>query len=205
MQIYLRRARRPQATKGIGLRPARPRPECNVIQIEHALSLVEPWITAYGAFALFAAIYCESFGLPLPGESALIAGSVLAARGDLPIMAVVAAGWSGAVLGDSTGYLIGRLGGRRLLMRFGPSIGLTAERFARIAAQFRRYGFMVVLLARFVVVLRQLNGLVAGALSMPLTRFVPANIIGAGLWVGVWALGPYLFGTWFGLLPAPAH
>ena len=57
------------------------------------------------------------------------------------------------------------------------------------------------MLARFIVLLRQLNGLVAGALSMPLTRFVPANVIGAGLWVGTWAVGPYLFGSWFGLSP----
>src|SRR5215203_3230964 len=136
--------------------------------IEHALSVVEPWLASYGAFALLAVIYLESFGLPLPGESALIAASVLAVRG------------------DTTGYLIGRLGGRPLLTRFGPHLGLTAERFERVAGQVHRYGFMTVMLARFVVVLRQLNGLVAGALSMPLTRFVPANVIGAGLWVGTW-------------------
>ena len=176
-----------------------------MISIEHALSLVEPWIAAYGALALFLAIYGESFGLPLPGESALVAGSVLAARGDLPIIAVALAGWSAAVLGDSTGYLIGWLGGRSLLLRFGPSIGLTAERFERVVAQFHRYGFMVVLLARFVVILRQFNGLVAGTLSMPLVRFVPANAIGAGLWVAVWGVGPYLFGTWFGLMSAASH
>jgi membrane protein DedA with SNARE-associated domain len=168
-------------------------------RMEHALSLLEPWLAAYGAFALFAVIYLECFGLPLPGESALIAASVLAIRGDLSIVAVVAAAWSGAVLGDTTGYVIGRLGGRPLLMRFGPRIGLTAERFARVADQVRRYSFMTVMLARFVVVVRQLNGLVAGTLSMPLTRFVPANVLGAGLWAGTWGLGPYLFGSWFGL------
>jgi membrane protein DedA with SNARE-associated domain len=167
--------------------------------VEHALSLIEPWITAYGSIALFAIVYFESFGAPLPGESALVAASVLAARGDLSITSVVAGAWAGAVLGDSTGYFIGRLGGIPLLLRFGPHIGLTAERFDRVAGQVKHFGFVAVLLARFVIVLRQLNGLVAGALSMPLTRFVPANIVGAGLWVGVWAAGPYLFGAWFGL------
>ena len=108
------------------------------------------------------------------------------------------AGWAGAVLGDTTGYAVGRLG-RPLLMRFGPHIGLTTERFERVADLVRRYGFIVVMLARFVVLLRQLNGLVAGALSMPLTRFLPANIVGAGLWVAAWGLGPYLLGRWFGL------
>lgn len=174
-----------------------------MISIEHALSQIEPWIAAYGAFALFAVIYGESFGLPLPGESTLIAASLLALRGDLHIMGVVFAGWSGAVFGDMTGYAIGRLGGPPLLARFGPSIGLTAERFDRVAALVRRYGVLVVLFARFVVLLRQLNGLVAGTLSMPLDRFVPANVAGAGLWTAVWGLGPYFFGGWFGHLPHP--
>jgi membrane protein DedA with SNARE-associated domain len=172
-----------------------------MIAIEHGLSHLEQWLAAYGAFTLFVTIYLESFGVPVPGESALVAASVLALRGDLAIATLLAAAWSGAVLGDTTGYLIGRLGGQPLLMRFGPYVGLTLERSQSVAAQLHRYGFLVVLLARFVVVLRQLNGLVAGALAMPLTRFVPANLIGAGLWVTTWGLGPYLFGSWFGLSP----
>lgn len=182
-----------------------------MISIEQVFAVVEPWITAYGAVALFAIIYLESFGLPLPGESALISASVLAVRGDLPISLVVLAAWMGAVLGDSTGYLIGHLGGRRLLLRVGPKIGLTHERYEQLSDEMRRHGFVVVLLARFIVVLRQANGLLAGSLAMPLTRFVPANAIGAGLWVIVWALGPYFFGNWFALpaasrvLPGSMH
>jgi len=170
-----------------------------VIPLEHALSIIEPWITAYGAFALFVAIYLESFGAPLPSESALFSASLLAARGDLSIVAVVIAGWSAAVLGDTTGYFIGRFGGRPLLMRFGPSIGLTKERLKFMALQMHRHGFVVVMLARFIWGLRQLNGLLAGSLSMPVIRFIPANSIGAALWVGVWVFGPYLVANWFGL------
>jgi membrane protein YqaA with SNARE-associated domain/VIT1/CCC1 family predicted Fe2+/Mn2+ transporter len=114
--------------------------EGNVISVEYAFSLVEPWIAAYGAIALFVAIYFESFGAPLPSESALIAASASAARGDLSILVVVAVAWSGAVFGDGSGYLIGRLGGKPLLMRFGPRIGLTTERCKRVADEFRRYG-----------------------------------------------------------------
>src|SRR5262249_45053314 len=117
--------------------------------------------------------------------------------GDLSILAVVVAAWSAAVLGDTTGYFIGRVGGRPLLMRFGPRIGLTKERFERVAGEARRHGFIMVMLARFVFGLRQLNGLVAGSLSMPLTRFVPANAIGAALWVGAWVVVPYSLATWF--------
>jgi membrane protein DedA with SNARE-associated domain len=95
-----------------------------VISIEHVLSDVEPWIAAYGMLALSATIYLESFGAPLPSESAIVAASMLALRGDLSIVSVFVAAWGAAVLGDTTGYFIGRLGGRPLLIRFGPKIGL---------------------------------------------------------------------------------
>jgi membrane protein DedA with SNARE-associated domain len=173
-----------------------------MISVGHVLSIVEPWIVAYGVTALFVTILLESFGVPLPSEIAIASASVLALRGDISIVSVIGAAWSAAVLGNATGYLIGRVGGRPLLMRFGPHIGLTKDRFEQLAARVQRSGFSVVLFARFVFVLRQLNGVLAGALSMPIRRFVPANVIGAGLWVAVWALGPYFFATWFGVTSA---
>lgn len=210
-----RRARsllqRPRKTVRPRFKSSEANDDSHVIAIEHVFAVIEPWIGAYGALALFAIIYLESFGMPVPGESALVSVSVLAARGDLSISHVVLAAWSGAVLGDSTGYLIGHLGGRRLLLRVGPKIGLTHERYTQLSDEMSRHGFVVVVLARFFVVLRQANGLLAGSLAMPLARFVPANIIGAGLWVTVWALGPYFFGNWFALpavskmLPGSTH
>jgi membrane protein DedA with SNARE-associated domain len=167
--------------------------------LEHAVSVVEPWIVAYGVTALFVTILLESFGAPLPSEVAIVSASVLALRGDISIVSVFGAAWSAAVLGNTVGYLIGRIGGRPLFMRFGSHIGLTKDRFEKLAAPVRHNGFSVIVFARFVWILRQLNGVLAGALAMPIWRFVPANVIGAGLWVSVWALGPYFFATWFGV------
>lgn len=143
--------------------------------------------------ALFVILYFESFGVPLPGESALLATSLLAVRGDMAIEHVFLAAWLAGVLGDSTGYLIGRFGGRVVLVRLGPYVKLTPDRLKRLEALFRTKGFWIVLTARFVVVLRQLNGLVAGAVAMPWHRFVLANAVGAALWAGAWSFGPYLF------------
>jgi membrane protein DedA with SNARE-associated domain len=173
-----------------------------MISVEHALSVVEPWIVAYGVTALFITILLDSFGVPLPSEIAIVSASVLAQRGDISILSVFAAAWSATALGNTIGYLIGRVGGRPLLARFGPQVGLTKDRFEKLAARVRRNGFSVIVFARFVWIVRQLNGVLAGALSMPLWRFVPANVIGAGLWVAVWALSPYFFATWFGLTSA---
>jgi membrane protein DedA with SNARE-associated domain len=163
--------------------------------VEHGLAHLQPYIAAYGALALFAIVYLESLGAPLPGESALAAAAALAAKGDLPVAQVLLAAFAGAVLGDSTGYLIGRLGGRPVLMRFGPHVGLTPERYDRFSKLMRRHGAWVVMTARFVVILRQLNGLIAGSMAMPWPVFLAANAVGAALWSGAWVLGVYLFGS----------
>ena len=165
--------------------------------LQQGLAWIEPAVAAYGAFALFLIIYFESFGAPLPGESALLAASLLAVRGDLAIEHVFLAAWIGGVLGDSTGYLIGRFGGRLLLRRFGHLVKLTPERFEKLEDLARRRGFVMVMTARFVVVLRQLNGLTAGSIGMPWRQFVLANILGAALWAGFWTLGPYYFADLF--------
>ncbi len=161
--------------------------------LQDALGWLEPAIARYGAFALFLTIYFESFGVPLPGESGLIAAAFLATRGDLDIVHVFLAAWLGGGLGDSTGYLIGRFGGRPLLQGFGKMVKLTPERLSVWEQTARRRGFVLVLSARFVFVLRQLNGLLAGSINMPWPKFALANVFGAALWAGLWTLGPYFF------------
>ena len=89
---------------------------------------------------------------------------------------------------------IGRAGGRPLLIKFGPKIGLNAERFERVERLFQRKGVWVVLTARFVILLRQLNGLVAGSMRMHFPRFLMANAAGGALWVSVWVFIGYTFG-----------
>lgn len=156
------------------------------------MSYLEPYITSYGAFALFFIVYFESFGAPLPGESALIASSLLALHGTLNIEAVLIAVFIGAVLGDGTGYLIGRFGGRKVILRYGHLVKLTPERLDQFEKMFDSKGFYVVATARFVVLLRQLNGIIAGSMKMNPLHFLAANMIGAAGWTLCWGLGPYL-------------
>jgi|tagenome__1003787_1003787.scaffolds.fasta_scaffold19905351_1 membrane protein DedA with SNARE-associated domain len=159
-----------------------------------AMTFLQPYLEHYGVMAVFAIIYLESLGAPLPGETVLVAASVLATSGDMPILHLLLAVIAGAVLGDSTGYCIGRVGGRRLLQRYGPLVKLTPERLARFEALFQRHGALIVCGARFVVLLRQINGLVAGSMRMAWPRFLLANAAGAVLWASAWVLGPYLAG-----------
>jgi membrane protein DedA with SNARE-associated domain len=162
-------------------------------------SHVEPFIDAYGAIAIFFMIYFESVGAPLPGETGMIAASLLAAQQKLSIASVFAAALTGAVLGDLTGYLIGRFGGMTLLRTYGPYVKLTAQRLSTIEARFQKTGPWIVVIARFVPGLRQVNGLVAGSLAMPWNRFLGAQVVGALLWSSLYCFGPYLFSELFHL------
>lgn len=150
---------------------------------------------SWGLAALFLSVMLEAFGLPLPGESAVIAAAVAAAAGQFPILSVAAVAFAGAVLGDTIGYLIGRRLGRPAILAHGARFGLTAATLTRAEALVRRHGPVIVVGARFVVLLRQMNGIVAGTTALPWGRFLAANILGALLWVGTWTtlawqLGP---------------
>jgi len=165
--------------------------------MQDGLSLIEPYIAAYGSFAIFVIIFFEALGAPLPGESALVAIGVLVTRGDVDLAHALIGAFCGAVLGDSTGYAIGHFGGRPLLLRYGGWIKLTPERLGKLEGLFRERGIWIVMTARFVVVLRQMNGLIAGAVAMPWLHFLSANVVGAAAWVLVWGLGPYVAVDWF--------
>lgn len=164
---------------------------------DHLLNLVEH----YGIIALFFAILLETLGLPLPGESALIASAVAAGAGDLNIWSVILAAYVAAVLGDNIGYLIGRRYGRAVILRHGARIGITHDKYRRAEIAAQRFGPLMVIGARFVILLRQLNGLVAGTIGMHWAAFLGANLIGAALWVGFWSAVAYHLGHSVSLLP----
>lgn len=164
------------------------------------LATAHPFIAQYGCGALFGVLFAESFGLPLPGEAFLVTASFLATQGQLNIWLVGLTAWTAAVLGDNVGYAIGRFGRRRLVIRHGTRVGISAERLNKTERFFAHYGPEVVIVARFFPVLRQLNGIVAGSAEMSWKRFAIYNALGALLWVGIWSSGVYYFGhrieTW---------
>jgi len=161
--------------------------------VEH----VRPFVTDYGYLAVFLGIFFEDFGLPTPGETMLIIGAALASHGSLNIYWLLPIAWAGAVIGDSIGFLFGATGGHRLLTRYGSKIGITEARLRKVETFFERYGDIVVVFARFFIILRQFNGIVAGALAMPWPRFFLYNAIGAALWVGFWGGATFWVGRRF--------
>ncbi|MCI0598566.1 MAG: DedA family protein [Beijerinckiaceae bacterium] len=162
--------------------------------IEHLLGSLAPYIQEYGVLAVMVILTFESIGIPLPGESLLIVASVLAARGELSLPALMVSAWAGAVTGDNLGYLLGRRFGRALILRWGAKIGITAGALAKVEAVFARYGAVTVAFARFLNVLRQLNGIVAGIAKMEWKRFLFFNALGGAMWVIVWTSAGYYLG-----------
>ncbi len=162
--------------------------------IEQVINNLEPLIRDYGVVAVTVVLTFESFGVPLPGELLLIVASVLAGRGDLSFPSLLFFAWVGAVVGDNIGYVIGRILGRTVVLRYGEKIGLNAERLRKIEEVFARYGPVTVAFARFVNILRQLNGVVAGTLNMDWRWFLISNALGGALWVLVWGFAGFYLG-----------
>lgn len=159
------------------------------------LDQVLSFLADYGAVVVFTGIFLESSGLPIPGESLLIAAGVLASQGELDFSSVFLAAFVGGMLGDNVGYVIGRRYGRRFVYRYGARVGLPKARILVIERRFRERGPPIVLVARFILVLRQLCGFIAGTARMPWWEFSFYNAVGAGLWAGVYCGGAYILGA----------
>jgi membrane protein DedA with SNARE-associated domain len=151
-------------------------------------------VETYGLVLLFLLVALESSGIPLPGETALVAAAVLAARGHFDIAAVIAVAASAAILGDNGGYWIGRLGGRRLLERV-PWLARVSERFLPPAERFfERHGAKTVFFGRFIAILRVTAAWLAGISRMPWWRFLLWNALGGIGWAALVSLVAYYFG-----------
>jgi len=148
----------------------------------------------FGVWAIGLLIMLEDFGIPVPGETILIAGAIYAGAGRLNVVLVGVVAFIAAVLGDNIGFAIGHFGGRALALRWGKYVFLTEERLNKAEAFFDRRGAIVITFARFVEGLRQANGIIAGITGMHWLRFLVFNAIGAALWVGTWISLGYLAG-----------
>lgn len=151
-------------------------------------------LTTYGYLFLFLIIGIESFGVPLPGETALVTAAAYAALGRLNIVGVIVAASAGAIVGDNAGYWLGREGGVALIHRFGKRVGLDDAKLARAHAFFERYGARTVFIGRFVALLRSWAAVLAGVACMPYRTFTLYNALGGVAWATLFGTLGYVFG-----------
>ena len=156
------------------------------------------WLTdlfaRYGYFVVFFGVLLENAGVPVPGETILLAGAALARFGHLSLSNVIIVAIVAAVLGDNIGFFIGRRGGRLLLERRGWVFGLTPARLAQFDTFFNRHGAKTVFIARFVTGLRVVGAILAGASTLPWSRFLVFNVAGAVAWASTFGAVGYALG-----------
>jgi membrane protein DedA with SNARE-associated domain len=162
--------------------------------LSNVVSTIIALFLEYGYFGVFFGVMLENAGLPVPGETILLAAGFGASQGhfSVPIVMLVAA--VGAVLGDNAGYAVGRRAGRATLERYGRYVFMTPKRLKVFDAFFAKHGDKTILVARFVTGLRVFAALLAGAAHMPWRRFFVFNLTGAVIWSVAITLVGYFFG-----------
>jgi membrane protein DedA with SNARE-associated domain len=138
----------------------------------------------------------ESMGIPVPGEIALVAASLLAVSGYADIWWVAVAGSLGAIIGDSIGYWVGHRGGRPFLERLGRRFPrhMGPVQLAKAERTFQRWGVAAIFFGRFIALLRIFAGPLAGALRVPYWKFLAANASGGAIWASGTAVLIYYIG-----------
>ncbi|MEA2240743.1 MAG: hypothetical protein QOD24_299 [Solirubrobacteraceae bacterium] len=148
-----------------------------------------------GYVVLPAAVAAESAGVPLPGETTLIAAAVLAANGKMHLSAVIALAAAGAIVGDNVGYLLGRRLGRRALVARGPLRGVRRRALDAGEALFARYGGAAIFVGRFVTIGRVAIAWLAGAEKLRWRRFAAWNAAGSIAWAAAVGGGAFALGS----------
>jgi membrane protein DedA with SNARE-associated domain len=151
-----------------------------------------PSTAGYAGVALLVGV--ESAGVPVPGETSLIAAAVLASQGQLSLPIVIAVAGAAAIVGDNVGYLIGRRGGRWLLVRPGRWQQGRARFLTRGEAFFERHGAKAVFFGRWVPWLRITAAWLAGTNRMWWPRFLFWNALGGITWAASIGLAAYFLG-----------
>jgi membrane protein DedA with SNARE-associated domain len=151
----------------------------------------------YGYWAIALLLLLENIGIPvIPGELAMITGAIFAGTGraGLNVVGVGVVAVTAAIIGAEIGYLVGRFAGRELILHYGKYVFIKPHHLERAEAIVDRYGGIVVVIARFIVGLREANGIIAGISQMRVLTFTFFNVIGACAWVATWVTLGYVAG-----------
>jgi membrane protein DedA with SNARE-associated domain len=153
------------------------------------------FIEQYGLIVVFLLIAAESAGVPLPGETALIAAGVFASRGHYSIVTVIVVAAVAAIIGDNVGYWLGRELGRGFLQRYGYIRRFSDRVLPRAERFFEKHGGKAIFLARFSAGVRVAGAWIAGFARMPWWRFFAWNAAGGIVWASTVGLISYYFGA----------
>ena len=166
-------------------------PDIDVEQLLQDLSdKLGAW--TYALVGVLAFVETGAFiGLVFPGETAVILGGAVAGQGETSIVLTIAIVWFCAWAGDTTSFFIGKRLGRGFVLRNGPKVRITHERFEQVEGYFSRHGGKTILIGRFIGLVRALAPFIAGSSGMRYGAFVPFSVLGTGLWAAAFCLLGY--------------
>jgi membrane protein DedA with SNARE-associated domain len=150
-----------------------------------SLENIQEFAHQYGYWAIFLGILLESLGIPLPGETVTLVGGFLAGSDELSYWLVLAVAITGAVIGGTCGYWIGRFGGWTFLLKIGKVFRISEVRLLSIKEQFIENGAKAVFFGRFFALLRIFAAPLAGIAEMSFGKFFWYNLAGASVWASV--------------------
>jgi undecaprenyl-diphosphatase len=148
----------------------------------------------YLLVGLFAFAETGAFvGLVVPGETVMLLGGAVAGQGAIDIYLLIAVAWFSAWLGDTTSFFLGRRLGREFVLKHGPKVGISHERFEKVEDYFGRHGGKTIFVGRFISLVRAFAPFIAGSSGMRYRAFVPYSVLGTGLWASAHILVGYFF------------
>ena len=151
------------------------------IDLQQALQDISSKLGAFTYVLVGLAAFLETaafVGLVLPGETVVILGGALAGQGETSVVLTIGVVWAGALAGDSVSFLLGRRLGREFLLRHGPKVRITHERFARVEDYFSRHGGKTIVIGRFIGLVRALAPFIAGSSGMRYGYYLPFSVRG---------------------------
>jgi membrane protein DedA with SNARE-associated domain len=156
--------------------------------------VIAAWLATWGYLGIFISVFIGNLGIPVPEETVMLTAGFLAGRFILDLRFVYVVVILSAVTGDCCGYVIGRTGGQRLLLRLASRFEFMRTRYDRLQLFFQTHGSKAVFMARFITGARFMAGPMAGACGMPFFQFLGWNVLGAIVWCSMVVTVGYLVG-----------
>lgn len=183
----------PYAAEGFGavhIRPGR-------AYLETIVDHVQTWLQQWGYIVVFLMTYLENsafVGLVAPGEWTLVLAGLLASHGTFHLSYLYPVAIVGAILGDTTGYVIGRTGGYKVISRYGRYVRFRESYLDTTKEYFHRHGGKTVFIGRFVPFVKVFTPMTAGIGHMPVARFLAWDLPGAIIANSLLITGGFIFG-----------
>jgi len=168
--------------------------------LEHALTELSETLGTWTYALVGGLAFLETgafVGLIAPGETAIVLGGVVAAQGEINLVAVLLIAWVAAAVGDIASFVLGARLGRRFIHRHGPRLGMTAPRVDRVEQFYARHGAKAILVGRFVGIIRAVSPFLAGSSGLRFRAFLPWSLLGTLVWASAFTLVGYAFSESF--------